>query len=51
MAQPKYAMGTMLYIQKINLEMSGVFAWAIILVLISFIFDTILKRIFKSYKA
>jgi NitT/TauT family transport system permease protein len=50
MAQPKYAMGTMLYIEKINLEMSGVFAWAIILVLISFIFDTILKKLFKSYK-
>ncbi|SHH60866.1 ABC transporter permease [Clostridium grantii] len=50
MAQPKYAMGTRLYIEKINLEMSGVFAWAIILVLISFVFDGILKKIFRSYK-
>lgn len=45
MGQPKYAMGTNLFIQKINLEMSGVFAWAIILILIATFFDFIVNRV------
>lgn len=47
MGQPSYAMGTNLFIEKINLEMSGVFAWAIILILIATFFDFLINKMVK----
>ncbi|GAA0181861.1 ABC transporter permease subunit [Clostridium sediminicola] len=47
MGQPSYAMGTNLFIEKINLEMSGVFAWAIILIVIATFFDFLISKMVK----
>ncbi|WP_461206751.1 ABC transporter permease [Clostridium sp. DL1XJH146] len=48
LGQPKYAMGTSLYMQKINLDMAGVFAWSIILIVIAVIFDKLVSLFFKQ---
>lgn len=41
--QPEYSMGTSLQMEKINLDMPGVFAWSIILIILAVIFDSIIN--------
>ncbi len=48
LGQPKYAMGTSLYMQKINLDMAGVFAWSIILIVIAVLFEKLVSLFFKE---
>lgn len=45
LAQPKYAIGSSLQLQRIYLNTSGVFAWIVIILLISGIFDYIVRGI------
>lgn len=49
--QPKYGMGSQIQIEKINFNTSGIFAWIIIIVLISLVFELInlilRKRVYR----
>lgn len=45
LSQPKYAIGSSLQLQRMYLNTSGVFAWIIIILLISVMFDYIVKGI------
>lgn len=49
--QPKYGMGSQIQIEKVNFNTSGIFAWIIIIVLISLIFEIInlllRKRVYR----
>ena len=49
--QPKYGMGSQIQIEKVNFNTSGIFAWIIIIVLISLIFELInsilRKRVYR----
>lgn len=55
LSQPQYAIGTRLQNSKIYLETSSVFAWTVVAVVLSFIFERIIrfweKRIFKASRA
>ncbi len=44
---PKYSIGRFLYDSKVYLEIPDLFAWTIIIVSLSFLFETLLKTIFK----
>jgi NitT/TauT family transport system permease protein len=43
---PKYAIGSFLYDSKVYLEIPDLFAWTIIIIALSFLFEHILKMIF-----
>nr|WP_312580030.1 ABC transporter permease subunit [Sedimentibacter sp.] len=43
---PKYSIGRFLYDSKVYLEIPDLFAWTIIIVMLSFLFEKILKTIF-----
>ena len=45
LSQPKYAIGSSLQLERIYLNTPGVFAWIIIIILISIIFDYIIKAL------
>jgi len=45
---PKYSIGRFLYDSKVYLEIPDLFAWTIIIVCLSFLFEGLLKFIFKS---
>lgn len=47
---PKYSIGSYLYDSKVYLEISDLFAWTIIIVILSIIFEKILKIIFEVGK-
>ncbi|WP_209512382.1 ABC transporter permease [Sedimentibacter acidaminivorans] len=44
---PKYSIGRFLYDSKVYLEIPDLFAWTIIIVMLSFMFEKFLKTIFK----
>ena len=44
---PKYSIGRFLYDSKVYLEIPDLFAWTIIIVSLSFLFESLLKTIFK----
>ena len=44
---PKYSIGRFLYDSKVYLEIPDLFAWTIIIVSLSFLFENLLKYIFK----
>ncbi len=44
---PKYSIGRFLYDSKVYLEIPDLFAWTIIIVILSFLFENLLKIIFK----
>ena len=44
---PKYSIGRFLYDSKVYLEIPDLFAWTIIIILLSFLFENLLKYIFK----
>lgn len=44
---PKYSIGRFLYDSKVYLEIPDLFAWTIIIVILSFMFEKFLKTIFK----
>lgn len=44
---PKYSIGRFLYDSKVYLEISDLFAWTIIIVILSFLFEKALKTIFS----
>ena len=44
---PKYSIGGFLYDSKVYLEIPSLFAWTIIIVLLSFIFESLLKALFN----
>lgn len=44
---PQYSIGRFLYDSKVYLEIPDLFAWTIIIVFLSFLFEKILKSIFK----
>lgn len=46
--QPNYGIGTMIQVEKINFNTSGIFAWLIIIVLISVLLDISQKKILRS---
>ena len=41
--QPKYGMGTQIQLEKINFNTSGIFAWIIIIIIISFVLENFQK--------
>ena len=43
---PKYSIGRFLYDSKVYLEIPDLFAWTIVIVLLSFLFEKILKNLF-----
>ena len=45
---PKYSIGGHLYDSKVYLEIPELFAWTVIIISLSCIFETILKKLFKS---
>lgn len=45
---PKYSIGSFLYDSKVYLEIADLFAWTVIIIFLSYIFEFILKNIFKS---
>lgn len=45
LSQPQYAIGSSLQLERMYLNTPGVFAWIIIIILISFIFDCIIKAL------
>lgn len=45
---PKYSIGRFLYDSKVYLEIPDLFAWTIIIVLLSILFEKLLKKIFKA---
>lgn len=47
---PKYSIGRFLYDSKVYLEIPDLFAWTIIIVLLSIFFEKLLKTIFKAGK-
>ncbi|HBC32561.1 MAG TPA: ABC transporter permease, partial [Clostridiales bacterium] len=44
---PKYSIGRFLYDSKVYLEIPNLFAWTIIIITLSFMFEALLKIIFK----
>lgn len=44
---PKYSIGRFLYDSKVYLEIPDLFAWTIIIIALSFLFEKVLKLIFK----
>jgi NitT/TauT family transport system permease protein len=44
---PKYSIGRFLYDSKVYLEIPNLFAWTIIIVSLSFLFEALLKIVFK----
>jgi NitT/TauT family transport system permease protein len=46
--QPSYGIGTMIQVEKINFNTSGIFAWLIIIVLISVFINIIQNKISRS---
>lgn len=46
--QPKYGIGSAVQLEKVNFNTSGIFAWIIIIVLISLIFEVINKCLNKN---
>jgi len=45
---PKYSIGSYLYDSKVYLEIPDLFAWTVIIIFLSHIFEIALKKIFKS---
>ncbi|MDI9495323.1 MAG: ABC transporter permease subunit [Bacillota bacterium] len=45
---PKYSIGRFLYDSKVYLEIPDLFAWTVIIVSLSFLFEGLLKTIFRS---
>lgn len=45
---PKYSIGRYLYDSKIYLEIPYLFAWTVIIIALSYFFETVLKKLFKS---
>lgn len=45
---PKYSIGRFLYDSKVYLEIPDLFAWTIIIVLLSILFEKLLNKIFKA---
>lgn len=45
---PKYAIGSQLYDSKVYLDIPGLFAWTIIIITFSFLFESILAMIFNK---
>lgn len=47
---PKYSIGRFLYDSKVYLEIPDLFAWTIIIILLSTFFENLLKKIFRAGK-
>ncbi|MFV0503120.1 MAG: ABC transporter permease [Lachnospirales bacterium] len=47
LSQPKYAMGTGFQMERVALNTAGVLAWAIITIILSGVFETIISKILK----
>jgi NitT/TauT family transport system permease protein len=45
---PKYAIGSQLYDSKVYLDINGLFAWTIIIIILSFLFEMMLVKIFDN---
>jgi NitT/TauT family transport system permease protein len=45
---PKYSIGRYLYDSKVYLEIPALFAWTVIIITLSYFFETVLKKLFKS---
>lgn len=45
---PKYSIGRYLYDSKVYLEIPYLFAWTVIIITLSYFFETVLKKLFKS---
>jgi NitT/TauT family transport system permease protein len=45
---PKYSIGRYLYDSKVYLEIPDLFAWTVIIITLSYFFETVLKKLFKS---
>lgn len=45
--QPKYGIGSQIQMEKVNFNTTGIFAWIIIIVFISLIFELINKKLNK----
>ena len=49
-SQPKYAIGSKLYLEKIYINTAGVFSWIVIILFLSFLIDKILNYILSVKK-
>ncbi len=45
---PKYSIGGYLYDSKVYLEIPDLFAWTVIIIALSYIFEAVLKKLFES---
>lgn len=45
---PKYSIGSHLYDSKVYLEIPDLFAWTVIIIFLSHVFEALLKKVFKS---
>lgn len=48
LSQPKYAIGTSLYTSKIYIETESVFAWTVVAILLSFVFERVIRILEKK---
>jgi NitT/TauT family transport system permease protein len=48
LSHPKYAIGTHLYDAKVYLESAELFAWTIVVIGLSFIFEYVIKMLFRK---
>ena len=44
---PKLSLGEQLYLAKVNIDFSAVFAWTIVIIILSWIFEGLTSRLFK----
>ncbi|TCO78656.1 ABC transporter permease [Marinisporobacter balticus] len=48
LSQPKYAIGTSLYTSKIYIETASVFAWTVVAIFLSFVFEKVIRILEKK---
>ena len=48
-AQPKYGIGAMIQLEKMQLNTAGIISWIIVITMVSYIFDLFFKAIGKKY--
>jgi NitT/TauT family transport system permease protein len=50
LSQPRFSIGTNLIIAKIDLETAQVFAWTVVIILISFVFESLLNSLENKFR-
>ena len=48
LCHPKLAIGTQVYYARLNLETPGLFAWTLVVILLSLLLETVLVRLMRK---